>query len=197
MHITLWHGTNQAFDRFDTRFLSLANPNSASDAAFFFAGRRDTAEDYARKAERTLIPDQVEHEARIALLIARSETARRRGQHDLCESLILQAEELETQAMQAPPSGAAVLMCDVIFSNPFEIDGSDRRVVTNLAKVLEEARAAGHDCVILRDICDTPSGTTAPDDHVAVFDVEQIEILERIELDAAEAELEPEMDFGF
>lgn len=191
IRIAAWHGTNQAFDRFDPGKLGLANPNDASRAALFLALREDTAWAYAESAALKLIPDQAAHEARVAGLLERADRASRCGDHDLSERLYLEAEELETRALQAEPAGARVLLCEVTLENPLEVDGTSRAVVTDLGAVLRAAREAGHDGVIIKDIADTPAGAFEPDDHIAVFDPALVRILEVRLQD--EHELEPDM----
>lgn len=178
MRLLAWHGTNQAFDRFDPDRLGFANPNEASRAALFLAMRPETAWAYAESAARKLIPDQAAHESRVAALLERAERASRRGDHDLSERLSLEAEEMETRALQAEPAGERVLLCEVVLENPLEVDGASRAVVTDLGAVLRAARGAGHDGVIIRDIADTPAGAFEPDDHIAVFDPGTVRILE-------------------
>lgn len=173
--IIAFHGTNQSFDRFEARFLGSANPNTASRAAFFFSRGRQAASDYARHAARTMIPEQEAHEAEVERLLAQADLAMRRGQNDRYEALIQELEEFEGAALNAPPSGAVVLECRLRLSNPAVVRAQD--VMRDLASVLERARAAGHDAVVIRGICDTPSGTGGPDDHIAVFDAENIEIV--------------------
>jgi hypothetical protein len=192
MKTHLWHGTNQTFERFDPEMLGLNTSNNASRAAFFFAATPETAEDYARQAARKLVPGHQEHEAKVADLLAAADRALAAGQHDAYEARILEAEELECRVMQAEPAGAKILRCEVTFSNPFEIDGCDYAVIRDLGSVLEDARDAGFDAVILRDISDTPSGEIPADDHVAVFDASQIEILEVHPLPDTPAQETPE-----
>lgn len=178
MIFEVWHGTNQAFTAFDPAQLGLNTSNGASRAAFFFSARPDTAWAYADLAAKHLVPEQEAHERRVKKLLDAARLAERRGNFAASERLMLEAEEIEVAALRAEPAGQRVLRCALHLENPFEIDGSDPRVVTNLAAVLDRARAAGHDGVILRGILDTPSGEGAPDDHFAVFDAAQIEILE-------------------
>ena len=191
--IIAYHGTNQDFDRFDRRFLGSANPNTASAAAFFFSKGRAAASDYARHAARTMVPDWERHEAMVAELLAQADRAMEHGQHARYEALIQELEELEGAALNAPPAGAFVLECRLTVSNPLQISGQDRAAICNLGAVLDQARAAGHDAVVLRDIRDTPSGMGLPDHHIAVFDAANIEIIAR---HAPEPEPELEPDFG-
>ena len=191
IRIEAWHGTNQAFDRFERGKMGFANPNDASRAALFLALREETAWAYAESAARKLVPDQAAHEARVAALLERAERASRRGDHDLSERLYLEAEQLETRALQADPAGARVLLCEVTLKNPLEVDGASRAVVTDLGAVLRAAREVGHDGVIIKDIADTPAGAFEPDDHIAVFDPALVRILEVRLQD--EPELEPDM----
>jgi hypothetical protein len=192
--LELWHGTNQAFDRFDPACLGMNNANDASRRAVFFARDPATARDYASQAARKLVPDQVEHERKVARLLDLIATAARKRDFDLVEELTLELEDLDIGAIRAEPEGARILRCRVRLENPFEIDGADRRVVVNLAGVLRDARAAGHDGVILRGIHDTPSGLGPRDDHVAVFDAAAIEILASVEVDAGDRGEEPTPD---
>ena len=190
MRIRAWHGTNQAFDRFDPDRLGFANPNEASRAALFLAMRPETAWAYAESAARKLIPDQAAHDRRVSDLLERADRSRRRGDHDLSERLYLEAEELETRALQADPAGARALLCEVVLENPLEVDGTSHAVFRDLGAVLRSARAAGHDGVIIRDIADTPAGAFHSDDHIAVFDPGMVRILE-VHL-APEPDPEPE-----
>lgn len=189
--ITAFHGTNQSFDRFEPRFLGSANPNTASRAAFFFSRGRQAASDYARHAARTMIPEWEAHEAMVAELLAKADRAIEKGQHEHYEALIHELEELEANALSAPPAGAVVLECRLVIANPLVISGQDRAVIRDLGAVLDRAGAAGHDPVVLRDIRDTPSGMGLPDDHIAVFDAAKIEIVGRHVPDP-EPEPEPE-----
>lgn len=190
MTIQAWHGTNQEFGEFDTGHLGLNTRNSASEQAFFFAMRPDTAWDYALKASRTLVPGQVEMDAKIASLLAAAQAAERRRDFDAAERLINEAEEMEANALQAGPSGARLLLCELSVENPLTISGTDRRVVTDLATVLESAKKMGHDAVIIEAISDTPSGTPDSDDHIAIFVGDRARIVEPFfSLEAAEAEI--------
>lgn len=187
-----WHGTNQSFERFDHDTLGLATQNDASRAAFFFAARPDTAWSYAHSAARKLVPDHSAHEARVSELLSQAEAAARRGQHSKSEQLFLALEEIETAAIQAPPSGARILHCALKIERPLMVDGRSHQAVTNLAEVLRSARAAGHDAVIFENISDTPTGACDPDNHIAVFSSDQIEILEI----CFEQDPEPEASFA-
>jgi len=183
MQVDLWHGTNQDFDVFDREMLGLNNANTASRAAFFMAANPETARDYAHQAARNLVPDHLGHEARVDALLARAEDARTLGQLNLYEDLLMKAEELEFGAIQAEPAGAKILQCRVTFLNPLVIDDWQYSIINDLGGVLEDARRNGHDVVILRGIDDTPSGAVGPDDHYAIFNADQIEIIEVISID--------------
>jgi hypothetical protein len=182
--LILWHGTNQEFDRFDNAMMGVHTYNSASHQAFFFAASPETARDYATSAAKNLIRNLREHEMELQYLLDEAEYATRNGDYKRYEELILQAEELEADAVQAEPSGAVLLQCCVTFTNPLEVSGTSHDVVANLGGVLADAREAGFDAVILRNILDTPSGTGPIDDHVAVFEADQIEIIDVISAEA-------------
>jgi len=193
---TAYHGTNQEFDAFEDRFLGSANPNNASRSAFFFSMGPQAASDYAYHAARTMVPQWDVHEKKVAELLARADQAMRRGNNDLYESLISELEEIEGEALHAEPAGAIVLECSLALENPMEIDAQDRSVLVDLGAVIERARAAGHDALIIREIRDTPSGMCLPDDHIAVFDAAKIEIIVR-HPPISEPEMDPEPELEF
>lgn len=194
--IIAFHGTNQDFDRFEARFLGSANPNAASRQAVFFSRGRDAASDYARHAARSMIPDQEAHEAKVADLLSRADRAMDLGQYALYEQIILELEDLEGAACAAEPAGAVVLECELSIENPLVVSGQDREVIRDLGALLARARAAGHDAVVIRQICDTPRGHLLEDDHIAVFDCAKIEIVARHEPEPEPQEYAgPELDF--
>jgi len=179
MRIDVWHGTNQNFDSFDRQMLGLNTNNTTSRQAFFFSGRPDTAWEYATFAARNLVPDQVAHERQVAELIERAAAAERRRDFDLYEELTAAAEELEFTAIHSPASGETLLSCRLEIRNALEVEASDPRMTSGFGDILQEAKAAGHDCVIVRNMSDTPSGACQPDDHYALFNTDLIAILDR------------------
>lgn len=177
--LELWHGTNQVFDRFDASLLGLNTYTETARRAFFLSADRATAADYAEYAARNLIRNHVAHENRVADLNTRAVRAAARGKFDEYERLIEEMERIEAEAVRAEPADAAVLLCRVRISNPREMDMGGAGLVSGMDLLLDQARATGHDVVILRNIRDTPSGIGPVDDHYAIFDPENIEILER------------------
>lgn len=173
----VWHGTNQKFDKFDDRFLGLSTSNTASRSAFFFSERPETAWDYAESAARKIVEDHEAHEKKVADLLQKMDAAMSNGDHLRYEAICLELEDLEGEAIAAPPAGHRILQCGLSVDAVFEIEASDRRVVTDLGHVLAEARQDGFDAVCLKDIEDTPSGMGFADTHWAVFEAERISIL--------------------
>jgi hypothetical protein len=175
----LWHGTNQNFDKFEMKALGLSTSNPASKAAFFFSSRPESAWDYACSAAKKLVEDHYEHQAKVVELLYRAEKASQSRNFDLYETLIIEVENLESEALQAPAKNMVILKCQVTLENPMEIAGQDRAAVVDLGGTLMRAKDNGHDGLILRDIHDTPSGLVLEEDHFAVFDPEKIEIKDR------------------
>lgn len=176
MYVEVWHGTNQEFDRFEERALGLHTQNDGSRQAFFFSAGPEVAWDYAQSASRKLVRNQMAHEETIADLLRQAGRAEKRRDFATSESLILKAEEMESAAMEDATPYETLLLCRIRLDNPFEVDASG--VLIPVPDILTEARAAGHDGVILRHFWDTPTGVGV-DDHYVVFDTEAIEILER------------------
>ena len=177
MYIELWHGTNQDFDSFDPEALGLNTSNEASRQAFFFSAGPRVAWDYAEYASRNLVRNQIAHDKAVAALIDQANEAESRRDFRLYERLIMQAEEMESVAMNDLTSNATLLCCQVRIDNPAEVDGAGR--LLDLPALIREAMAAGHDALIIRDYCDTPSGAGGVDDHYAIFSKDAIEILAR------------------
>ena len=65
-----------------------------------------------------------QHEAKIRTLIKKSEMARKQGNYDLADKLYLEIEQLETQAMQAQPTGQRVIETTIDTSNFKKVDAS-------------------------------------------------------------------------
>lgn len=182
----LYHGTNQNFTEFSKDCLGSVTRSEASAHAFFFSARLDTATAYARLAERVMIPDEAEHETRVADLLRQAEAAAARRDFAAAERLGQEAEDLDFPAIRQPPAGGMILSVEVTLKNPACIDASKSHVIPLIPEFLEAALKRGNDGVIFRGLSDLPQGMGRPDDHVAVFDPANIQILGRMMLEPAE-----------
>ena len=186
----LWHGTNQAFEKFSMEMGGAANDNAASRAAIFFSAGQPTAWCYAHHAAKMLLPDQPQHYQQMEALLDRYQRALDGGDHALSERLVEKMEQLEQEAKRPRPELARILRCEVRLDNPLIVDGRDWSVASDMAAVLVRAREAGHDGVIFKDMWDVPTGEPITDDHVAIFSPENAIIVEAISAAQPSVEVE-------
>lgn len=179
MEITVWHGTNQSFEQFDPERLGMVTANSSSRRAFFFAGQPEVAWEYAQHAAKMLVPGQAEHEAKVRSLMKAADRAEKTADWTLYESLIAEAEALEAEARYSDPAGSVLLCCTLSIENPYEIHADDLRLLPEIDLIMDRAKRDGHDCLIIREIHDTPTGAGPVDDHYAVLDPRIITIVSR------------------
>lgn len=188
----LYHGTNQNFTEFSKECLGQATRSPASAQAFFFSARIDTATAYARMAERVMIPDSAAHEMRISDILRLADLAAERRDFTEAERLGREAESLDIPATRQDPSGGMVLSVEVALRNPASIDATRRHILSSMPEILRDALQNGNDGVVFRGLIDIPNGMGQPDDHVAVFDPDCIQILGRTLLEPVVPCFEPE-----
>ena len=181
MRIKAWHGTNQAFDRFDSSFLGAAS-GVLSSVGFFFSQARETAQDYARFAADRRPEYQADLEAKISIFYLKAAEAEESGNWALAEVYESRAEKADLHLRTAPAQGARILEVQLDVDHPLRLKINGFIPSDALRDRLIEAREAGCDAVILESIQDAPSGG-APDTHVVIFDTDRITILNRFDLD--------------
>jgi len=179
--LVVFHGTNQDFEAFDlVRGGAATGANAGATKAFFFTDSVDVADQYARNAGEKTVAGVAAFEkerARLQKEVARLEkAAQRSGDWDAYEKAMSDWEELETNALQADDAtGVRNLDVYLAIRNPMEVDfeGGRLSVGRDIEDLIEEAKAAGHDGLILRNLEDSPK-MGAVSTHYAAFEPTQI-----------------------
>lgn len=179
--LVVYHGTNQEFDAFDVvRGGAATGENAGATKAFFFTDSTEVADQYAKNAGEKVVAGVAAFEkerARLQKEVTRLEkAAQRTGDWDAYETAMSAWEELETNALQADDAtGVRNVEVYLAITNPMEIDFEGGRLSAgqDVEQLIEDAKAAGHDGLILRNLEDSPKmGVVAT--HYAAFEPTQI-----------------------
>lgn len=175
--LVVYHGTNQPIAQFDIkRGGASTGENAGATKAFFFTSQRVEADQYARAAGRR-VPANVEaferERAKLQRDVARYEKA---GNWDAYEAAMQKWEDLEARAAQEDEmAGYNVIEAYLSVENPMEVDFGGNRIndTFDLDVLIDKAKAAGNDGLILRNIEDSPEMGIVSD-HYVVFESTQI-----------------------
>lgn len=177
--LRVYHGTNQAFDRFTHARKGNSTRATAAKDGFFFTDNPDVAGEYADYAARQVVANVGQHEKTVARLraeterlMARARLTQRPEDWTAAEQAQEAWETTETSALQAEPQGQNIRPVYLRIVNPYEpevVSGRGLRIAT----FIQEALAAGHDGVILRNIVDSPGNRGGSTQYV-VFKTSQI-----------------------
>jgi len=179
--LVVYHGTNQQIDAFDiSRGGASTGANAGATKAFFFTSSREVASQYAAHAGKRVVANVAayEHEsARLQKEVTRLEkVAQRTGDWNAYEQAMAAWEEHETNALQADDAeGVNIVEAYLSIQNPMVVDFGGGRLSTerDLDTIIDEARSAGNDGLILRNLEDSPQMGVVSDQFVA-FDPTQI-----------------------
>ena len=173
--LVLYHGTNQNIDQFDPKRGGTATgENAGATKGFFFTDNKDVAQQYADRAGRAVIPNVVEHERetqRLQREVARLEAvAHRTGSWDAYERAVEAWEDHEAKARNASDDeGKNIVHAHLSLQNPKIVDfgGGRLSMDRDLDSMIEEAKAAGHDGMILKNLEDSPQMGIVSNHYVA------------------------------
>lgn len=177
--LRVYHGTNQAFQRFTHARKGNATRVVSAKDGFFFTDSPEVAHEYADYAAKQVVANVATHEKEVARLQAETErleqVARRtRRPEDWAAFEQSQAawEDLEIGAVQAEPEGQNIIPVYLQMLRPYE--PTERATSSGaIAGFMRDARRAGHDGVILRDIRDSPGNNGSSTQYI-VFKTSQI-----------------------
>ena len=173
--LVLYHGTNQNIDQFDPKRGGTATgENAGATKGFFFTDNKDVAQQYADRAGRAVVPNVVEHERetkRLQREVARLEAAAHRtGNWDAYERAVEAWEDHEAKARNASDDeGKNIVHAHLSLQNPKIVDfgGGRLSMDRDLDSMIEEAKAAGHDGMILKNLEDSPQMGIVSNHYVA------------------------------
>lgn len=149
----VYHGTNQAFERFDASRLG-QNTRAASSIAFFFSESPSEAHEYANLAARTQLTNAVHIETQVDEIRKQLEAAEKRQDWAAAEALYQRWEEVELAEINEPPYGQNIVPAFLSISRPKILDmkhSFDGHVV---AQAIQQAMEEGFDGLKLENVFD-------------------------------------------
>jgi hypothetical protein len=187
----VFHGSAARFNQFKRTFLGTAIGGQSANEAFFFSTSDKTAKNYASYASE---------EGPIKELMRKAEIAEAKGNWDLYEKLLTQAEELdfgpnaqqlrEQRRQQSKVYDVYLkgrfLEIDAEGKTPAELSSAKafKQFDGSLTAALKSAKRKGYDGVLFKNLDDAPN-LSDPSDHYAIFDPNKIKLADPITRDDA------------
>ncbi|CAB5194982.1 hypothetical protein UFOVP175_36 [uncultured Caudovirales phage] len=187
----VFHGSAARFNQFKRNFLGTATGGQSANEAFFFSTSDRTAKNYASYASE---------EGPIKDLMRKADQAEAKGDWDLYDKLIGQAEEMDfgpnAQAMRNQRReqskvynvylNGRFLEMDAEGKTPAELSSAKafKQFDGSLTTALKSAKRKGYDGVVFRNLDDAPN-LSDPSDHYAIFDPNKIKLSDPITKDDA------------
>jgi hypothetical protein len=187
----VFHGSAARFNQFKRNFLGTATGGQSANEAFFFSTSDRTAKNYASYASE---------EGPIKYLMRKADQAEAKGDWDLYDKLIGQAEEMDfgpnAQAMRNQRReqskvynvylNGRFLEMDAEGKTPAELSSAKafKQFDGSLTAALKSAKRKGYDGVVFRNLDDAPN-LSDPSDHYAIFDPNKIKLSDPITRDDA------------
>jgi hypothetical protein len=166
--LVVYHGTVADFDTFSKATLGKVTRATSSKRGFFFASTPRTAQSYADHGA-TVTP--------IEELTARADEAGDRGDWDEYDRLTAEAEALESSMIgDGRARGQNIMPVYLAMKNPLVVDakGENPQGIGGIDPLIQKARRAGRDGVIIRNFDDAAGLYNELADHYIVFEPTQI-----------------------
>jgi len=187
----VFHGSAARFNQFKRAFLGSATGGKSSNEAFFFSTSDKTAKNYASYASE---------EGPIKELMRKADQAEAKGDWDLYDKLVGQAENLDfgTNAQELRQQrreqskvynvylNGKFLEMDAEGMTPAELSSAKdfKGFDGSLTAALKSAKRKGYDGVVFRNLDDAPN-LSDPSDHYAIFDPNKIKLSDAVTKDNA------------
>jgi hypothetical protein len=187
----VFHGSAARLNQFKRAFLGSATGGKSSNEAFFFSTSDKTAKNYASYASE---------EGAIKELMRKADQAESKGDWDLYDKLVGQAEELDfgpnaQELRQQRREQSKVynvylkgrfLEMDAEGMTPAELSSAKdfKDFDGSLTDALKSAKRKGYDGVVFRNLDDAPN-LSDPSDHYAIFDLNKIKLSDAVTKDDA------------
>ena len=187
----VYHGSAARFNQFKHAFLGSATGGKSSNEAFFFSTSDKTAKNYASYASE---------EGPIKELMRKADQAESKGDWDLYDKLVGQAEELDfgpnaQELRQQRREQSKVynvylkgrfLEMNAEGMTPAELSSAKdfKDFDGSLTDALKSAKRKGYDGVVFRNLDDAPN-LSDPSDHYAIFDPNKIKLSDAVTKDNA------------
>lgn len=166
--LRVFHGTTASFDSFSEETRGKVTRATSAQSGFFFASTARTAQSYADHGA-TVTP--------VEELVAAADAAGERGDWDEYDRLTNEAEALDASLIgDGRARGQSIVPAYLSIKNPLVIDaaGETPQGIGGIDPIIQRAKAAGHDGVIIRNFDDAAGLYDEIADHYIAFDPKQI-----------------------
>lgn len=167
--LVVYHGTVSDFTQFSAKFQGAVTRATSSKSGFFFTSSPRTAESYANHGALV---------APVQKLIEEADKAGERGNWDKYDAKIAEAEALEAKLSDPANRGRGQNVMPVYLSlqNPLIIDakGENPEGIGGIDPLIQKAKRAGHDGVIIRNFDDAANIANDNADHFIIFKDTQV-----------------------
>jgi len=177
--LVVYHGTNQEFSNFDKGMLGNMTKASSAEKGFFFTDSKGEAKSYSELAGRTQIRNQKEFDAKMDQLNNELDNATRNRNWDEQERITEEISDYEISfTREDVKKGLKVyetyLRIEDLMIVDFGGEGAFDSSTGGISKLIIEAKAKGHDGIMLKNILDSPDFSGKPTNHYVAFDPNQI-----------------------
>lgn len=166
--LVVYHGTIGNVDQFDQNRLGENTGAESAGMGFFFTDDARTAGSYAEYAAT---------DARVASILREADEAEKRGDWDIYDQKISEAEQLEATFADTNNRQAWQNIVPVYLSiqNPMRFDAKGENAVGfDIAAAVKAAKRAGHDGVIIENLDDAAGLSGQIATHYVAFSAPQI-----------------------
>jgi hypothetical protein len=167
--LRVYHGTASDFPSFSSKFQGKTTGATSSKSGFFFTSSPTTAKSYA---------DYAALNAKVQQILDQADAAEKKGDWDLYDEKIQQAEELDA-SFDDPKNraqGQSTIPVFLSIQNPMILDaqGENPAGIGGIDPLIRKAKARGHDGVIIKNFDDSAGLFNDVSDHYVVFNANQI-----------------------
>ena len=169
--VKVYHGTDAEFDDFSDEFLGKSTKANSAKQGHFFTSDKNVAKGYAELANEQKVDD----------LIERARVAEYKGDYDLHDNLIRQAEKAEASLEETMQVNILERYIDP--KNLAEFDAKNARFLDteeNITKFISKAKKDGKKGVKIKNFMDNAGyGDDTISDHYVIFSNKDIKKVEK------------------
>lgn len=173
--LVVYHGTSADITTFKNENLGTATGAKSAQQGHFFVADPGVAVSYAHHAATGAKVQQAM--AKADALEIKAQLTSKQADWDAVDKAVEEHEALEGEVAVERLRGQNVLPVYLAIRNPMTYDANGQAftdISDEINKVLQDAKRAGHDGVILRNLDDDPGFNGRVADHFVVFEPTQI-----------------------
>ena len=168
--LTVYHGGVSDISEFKKSKLGGTTKANSAKEGFWFTDDPTTAKSYS---------DYSATDAKVLKIIDDANIAEKKGDWDLYDKKIGEAEDLEATFMnpQNRMSGQNIMPVHLALKNPYEIDAGGEMYMAiedSITDQIKRAKKLGHDGVVIKNLDDAAGIANRPANHYLVFEPEKI-----------------------